>query len=30
MVWGECPGLLNEDSGGDFELDQRIRDILND
>ena len=25
LVWGECPSLLNEDSGGDSELDLRIR-----
>jgi aminoglycoside phosphotransferase len=28
MVWGECPSLLNEDSGGDAELDTRIRQLL--
>ena len=24
LVWGECPSLLNEDSGGDSDLDFRI------
>ena len=24
VVWGECPSLLNEDSGGDSELDIEI------
>lgn len=28
MVWGECPSLLNEDSGGSAELDIKIRDCL--
>lgn len=28
IVWGECPSLLNEDSGGDAALDLRIRDLL--
>lgn len=28
LVWGECPSLLNEDSGGDSELDSRIKDVL--
>lgn len=27
LVWGECPSLLNEDSGGDARLDLRIRAI---
>lgn len=28
MVWGECPSLLNEDSGGDAALDMSIRELL--
>lgn len=28
MVWGECPSLLNEDSGGCSRLDLQIRAIL--
>lgn len=28
MVRGECPRLLNEDSGGSAELDLRIRSLL--
>lgn len=28
MVWGECPSLLNEDSGGSGHLDTTIRDLL--
>lgn len=28
MVWGECPSLLNEDSGGSAHLDLRIRAAL--
>lgn len=28
MVWGECPSLLNEDSGGSGDLDITIRDLL--
>ncbi len=28
LVWGECPSLLNEDSGGDARLDMAIRDAL--
>jgi hypothetical protein len=28
MVWGECPSLLNEDSGGCGRLDVAIRAIL--
>ena len=28
IVWGECPSLLNEDSGGDAYLDMRIRELL--
>lgn len=28
MVWGECPSLLNEDSGGNAKLDLEIRDLL--
>ena len=28
MVWGECPSLLNEDSGGAGELDIRIKNAL--
>lgn len=28
LVWGECPSLLNEDSGGDAQLDLRIRELL--
>ena len=29
MVRGECPSLLNEDSGGDAELDCNIEDLIN-
>jgi hypothetical protein len=29
MVRGECPSLLNEDSGGDARLDIQIRKVLN-
>lgn len=28
VVWGECPSLLNEDSGGDASLDMRICELL--
>lgn len=28
MVWGECPSLLNEDSGGSAHLDMEIRSLL--
>lgn len=28
MVWAECHSLLNEDSGGDVNLDMRIRELL--
>jgi Lar family restriction alleviation protein len=28
MVWGECPSLLNEDSGGSAHLDMEIKDAL--
>jgi hypothetical protein len=28
MVWGECPSLLNEDSGGCERLDSEIRAAL--
>jgi len=28
LVWGECPGLLNEDSGGNATLDLRVRAAL--
>ncbi|MNV15612.1 hypothetical protein D3C71_1063430 [compost metagenome] len=28
LVWGECPSLLNEDSGGNSALDMQIRDAL--
>ena len=28
MVWGECPSLLNEDSGGNARLDGAIRAAL--
>ncbi|MGX9694445.1 hypothetical protein ACTJNK_29180 [Achromobacter anxifer] len=28
LVWGECPSLLNEDSGGNSALDMRIRDAI--
>ena len=28
MVWGECPSLLNEDSGGDAALDLKIRELI--
>ncbi len=28
VVWGECPSLLNEDSGGDAKLDLEIRALL--
>lgn len=28
LVWGECPSLLNEDSGGDGQLDVDIRAFL--
>lgn len=28
MVWGECPSLLNEDSGGSGELDLEIRELI--
>lgn len=27
-VWGECPSLLNEDSGGNSSLDMQIIDII--
>lgn len=30
VVWGECPSLLNEDSGGDAGLDLRIRELIAD
>ena len=30
LVWGECPSLLNEDSGGDAGLDLRINAALED
>lgn len=28
LVCGECPSLLNEDSGGDARLDMEIKDII--
>lgn len=28
QVWGECPSLLNEDSGGDGTLDLKIKELL--
>lgn len=28
LVWGECSSLLNEDSGGDANLDLQIRRVL--
>lgn len=28
LVWGECPSLLNEDSGGNSALDMKIRDAI--
>lgn len=28
MVWGECPSLLNEDSGGNARLDHDIRALI--
>jgi hypothetical protein len=28
MVWGECPSLLNEDSGGSAHADMAIKDAL--
>lgn len=28
MVWGECPSLLNEDSGGNGMLDVEINRLL--
>lgn len=28
MVWGECPSLLNEDSGGNAELDGAIEELI--
>lgn len=28
MVWGECPSLLDEDSGGTARLDIAIRELL--
>jgi len=28
MVWGECPSLLNEDSGGSAHLDMEIKEAL--
>ena len=28
MVWGECPSLLIEDSGGDAALDLRIDGVI--
>lgn len=28
VVRGECPGILNEDSGGDAELAMRIEDAI--
>lgn len=28
LVWGECPSLLDEDSGGDSRLDMEIEDAL--
>lgn len=28
QVCGECPSLLNEDSGGDAKLDSEIRDAI--
>jgi hypothetical protein len=30
MVQGECPGLLNEDSGGNAELALEIESLLNE
>ena len=30
LVWGESPSLLNDDSGGDGELDLKIRKALGD
>lgn len=28
LVWGECPSLLNEDSGGSAHLDLRIHKLI--
>lgn len=28
MVWGECSSLLNDDNGGNGQLDCRIRDLI--
>lgn len=28
LVWGECPSLLNEDSGGNSALDMDILDAI--
>jgi hypothetical protein len=28
LVWGECPSLLNEDSGGSARLDMEIRNAI--
>lgn len=28
LAWGECPSILNEDSGGDARLDTEIRALL--
>ena len=28
MVWGECPSLLNEDSGGDSTLDMECKQAI--
>jgi len=28
LVWGECPSLLNEDSGGNSTLDLEIKTVL--
>lgn len=30
LVRGECPSLLNEDSGGDAQLDLRIQALVSD
>lgn len=28
LVWGECPSLLNEDSGGDVKLDEAVKKAI--
>lgn len=28
LVWGECPSLLNEDSGGNSALDMQIQGAI--